>query len=226
MRNSLEKMIRGAGADIFGTSELKDILPSRFSGTPYAVTIGIRLSNAVMDEVEHGPTKLYFHHYRTANAFLDSCALSCAMWLQRQGFDALAIPASQTTDTKAIAGDFPHKTAANAAGLGFVGKSGLFITNDYGPRVRFATVLTSLALPSGKMQENACGDCTACVSACPCGAITGNIYTPGCGRDHIVDASLCSRYMKKKYSLIGRGAVCGICAAVCPFGIKPSSNKQ
>lgn len=226
MIDSLEKLIRGTGADIFGTADLKGIVPKRFYGTPYAVTIGIRLSDAVMDEVKQGPTKLYFYHYRAVNAFLDSCALSCVMWLQRQGFAALAIPASQTTDTKAIAADFSHKTAANIAGLGFIGKSGLFITSEFGPRVRFTTVLTSLKLPSGKMRENACNDCTACVRACPCGALTGGIWTAGCSRDDIVNASLCSRYMKQKFRLIGRGADCGICVAVCPIGINHSINKQ
>lgn len=218
MVKQLSQLAKGMGADVFGTSDVSKHVPERFSSTPYAITIGLHLSETVMDEVKSGPTKLYFHHYRTANAYLDRCALECVMWLQRHGYDALAIPASQTTSTQGIAGDFPHKTAASLAGLGYVGKSALFITREFGPRVRFATVLTSLELPAQPMLTSECGDCELCVRACPCGAITGKSFAPGVCRDDLVDAALCSRFMKNRWGMIGRGAVCGICAAVCPKG--------
>jgi epoxyqueuosine reductase QueG len=218
MIHELETLVSSEGADVFGTSDVSACLPARFSQMPYAVTIGIRLLEAVMDEVISGPTKLYFHHYRTANAFLDMCALKCALHLQRSGYKAVAIPASQTTSTPAIAGDFPHKTAANLAGLGFIGKNGLFICKNFGPRVRLATVLTDCPLPAPQMMPPQCGNCRACVTACPCGALTGRSWTIASCRDDIVDAALCSRYMKDKFGMIGRGSVCGICAAVCPVG--------
>lgn len=219
MVEELSRLAYGMGADVFGTSDVSKYVPERFMSTPFALTIGLRLSDPVLDEVKHGPTKLYFHHYRTANAYLDRCALECVMWLQRRGYDALAIPASQTTNTDGIAGDFPHKTAASLAGLGYVGKSALFITREFGPRVRFATVLTNLKLPTHQVLESECGDCDLCVRACPCGAIIGKSFVPDCHRDELVDAALCSRFMKDKFGMIGRGAVCGICAAVCPKGL-------
>ncbi len=220
MIHELKALVSGEGADVFGTSDVSACLPERFSRLPFAMTIGIRLLDAVMDEVKQGPTKLYFSHYRSANAFLDMCALKCALLLQRGGYRAVAIPASQTTSPPAIAADFPHKTAANLAGLGFIGKSGLFVSKDYGPRIRLATVLTDCPLPVSQMMEPQCASCRACVDACPCGALTGRIWTAESGRDDIVDAALCSRFMKDKFGMIGRGSVCGICAAVCPWGSK------
>ena len=215
---TLEKIMAQDGIDVFATSDLTGHVPARFEKTPYGITIGVRLSDAVMDAVKDGPTKNYFHHYRTANTFLDLCALKCVIYLQRQGYSAVAIPASQTTNSAAIAGDFSHKTAASLAGIGFMGKSGLFITTHFGPRVRFATVLTNRVFAGKGLQPALCGDCTVCVNACPSGAIVGNPWTEKTCRDDIVDAALCSTFMKKKYTMIGRGAVCGICAAVCPFG--------
>lgn len=220
IKDELERLLRQEDADIFGTSNVSGYIAERFANLPYAVTLGVRLLDAVMKEVKFGPTKLYFHHYRTVNALLDMCALKCALYLQRNGYSAVAIPASQTTSTAGIAADFPHKTAANLAGLGFMGKSGLFISTDYGPRVRLATVLTNCPLPEGQMMQPQCGSCRACVKACPSGAIVGNEWRLGCSRDDIVDAALCSRFMKDKFGMIGRGSVCGICAAVCPVGGK------
>jgi epoxyqueuosine reductase len=226
MVDKLEELMRGEGIDVFGTSDVSAAAPDKFKATPYAITLGLRLSDAVMDAVKQGPTKNYFHHYRTVNAFLDMCALKCVIFLQRSGYNAAAIPASQTTNEAGIAGDFQHKTAANLAGLGFMGKSGLFITDEYGPRVRFATVLTDMKLEGPGAQRQKCGNCSACVSACPCGAITGTAWSPGMLRDEIVDAALCSRHMKEKYGMIGRGAVCGICVAVCPFGQRKEKSAQ
>ena len=81
-------------------------------------------------------------------------------------------------------------------------------------------VITNCPLPQPQMKPPECGSCRACVDACPCGAIVGKPWSMGSRRDDIVDAALCSRYMKDKYGMIGRGSVCGICAAVCPFGSK------
>jgi len=218
MLDALQKKMDDMGIDVFGTSGVTDCVSSAFSKTPYAITLGVRLSDAVIDNIYGGPTKNYFHHYRTVNAHLDRCALRCVIELQRSGHNAVAIPASQTTRSAAIAGDFPHKTAAHRAGLGFIGKNALFVSYSFGPRVRLATVLTDYVLAGNTIAASQCGECRACVSACPCGAITGRLWTPESSRDDLVDAALCSRYMKDKYRMIGRGSVCGICVAVCPAG--------
>ncbi|MBT7121956.1 MAG: epoxyqueuosine reductase, partial [Clostridia bacterium] len=96
MIGEIEKAMRELGIDVFGTSDCADVVRSEFEDTPYAVTLGVRLSDAVIGKIEQGPTKMYFAHYRAVNAMLDAAATRCVVMLQRAGYNALAVPASQT----------------------------------------------------------------------------------------------------------------------------------
>lgn len=220
LENILDKLYEN-GIGKIGFSYLGDCLPASLQNFPYAISLVYPLLSAVIDQIEDAPTYAYFHHYRTVNACLDQQALLLSSALQRMGARAFPIAASQSVKKEAetYTGLFQHKTAAALAGLGWIGKSGLLVTPEFGPRVRLATVLTDLALEvSDKRMENGCGSCMRCVQACPAMAMTGENYQPGAPRAAILDARACSEYMKRKFQHIGRGAVCGICMRVCPYG--------
>ncbi len=142
----LEQLLLGSGASFVGYSDVTGKTGYSFNNLHYAVTIGIRLSEAIIDEITDKPTFTYFHHYRTVNSLLDQIALRGVLFIQSIGFNAAAVPASQTVnDVDApYSAIFPHKTAAVMSGLGCIGKNGLFIHKKYGPRVRLATVLTDM----------------------------------------------------------------------------------
>ena len=63
---------------------------------------------------------------------------------------------------------------AAAAGLGSLGKSGMLVRPDCGPRMRFVFVLTNAPLETTehKVQSLCSGECTACAEACPMQALT------------------------------------------------------
>lgn len=217
MMKEIRERMYFEGMDLFGTSFLEPYLPDDLKDLPYGITIGVRMSNAVIDMIQDGPTHTYFHNYRTANALLDRCTLLAVGMLMREGYRGIAVPASQTVDRGGLRGLVSHKLAAAEAGLGYIGKSAAFISEAFGPGVRLATVLTDYPACEhvSKRLDKDCGDCTACVKACPAGAILGKNYRPGLPREDFFDAELCSSYMKKAYQHIGRGAVCGICIAAC-----------
>lgn len=202
-------------------------IPPELQKYPYAVTLMYRLSDAVLSQIECAPTYAYFQHYRGVNALLDRCALLCGEMIRREGFDYFPIAASQSVHDKEdkYTGIYQHKTAAVAAGLGWIGRSALFVSCEHGPRVRLATVLTDMPLVSENppAAENRCEGCGKCAQACPAGAIKGGVYSPGDDRSSIFDPQKCSEHMKKAYQHIGRGAVCGRCVYVCPHG-QPSSD--
>ena len=216
LQNQIETFALSQGACLCGECDLGY---SPIAGQPnlrYAFSIAVKLSDAVLASIDKAPTYAYFQHYRTANALLDQIAFRMANELERAGFSAFPVAASQSQGKgNPYAGILPHKTAAVLSGLGFVGKSGLFLTNEYGSKVRLATVLTDMPVVSTRpVIENGCGDCTACMRACPAGAIFGTLPTTDGERNF--DAEKCSRYMKEHFQDIGRGSVCGVCIRVCP----------
>jgi len=215
MINELKELLIREGAAEVGFSSVTP--PPEYPSLTNAVTIAVRLSDAVIDAVSNGPTHTYFHHYRTVNAFLDRLALTAGLYLQNHGGQYVCVPASQSIE--GFSGLFSHKEAAVKAGLGTIGRSALYLSDRFGPRVRLATVLTDLDLSAGFQpisKNNPCKDCAACVTACPAMAISGRAYTPG--QNDIIDRNACSTHMKQAYQKIGRGVVCGICVSVCPAG--------
>lgn len=219
-----ERLLSDGAAEV-GFCDLTGLLPERLASLPYGISILYKLSDAVVDEILSvggpGPTYSYFQHYRAVNAFLDARILWASAMIEREGFRAFPVAASQSVpDMGPYSGMFQHKTAAVQSGLGFIGKSALFVSHTYGPRVRLATVLTDMPLPvsAESRTKSGCGNCRRCVSACPAMAITGKNYEEGMARSELFDPKACSEHMKEAYMHIGRGAVCGICMAVCPYG--------
>ena len=203
-----------------GAAYLKQFLPEQLQELAYGISVEIRLSCAVVEQIfsQKSPSHTYFHHYRTLNAQLDRCTFLAVSMLQKKGYRAIAVPASQTVSRESIAGLISHKLVAAEAGLGRIGRHALFISEEFGPAVRLASVLTNCPVCppyDQRRQSGECGSCAACVAACPAGAISGKEYQIGMRREDFFDAECCSNYMKKSFQMIGRGAVCGICMATC-----------
>ncbi len=229
LNRELEGMRDGLGLDLLGVADLRpamDFIRGRgeyLASYPLAVSIGVRLIDAVVDclhlHEEAFPIFSYRGLYNMVNQSLDRAVLLIARRLQSLGYRAYPIPASQTIDARRLEGAFPHKLAAHLAGLGWIGKSCLLITPDHGPRVRLATVLTDAPLEAGKPLPDGCGDCRRCVEACPVNAITGRPFSPREPRDLRLRAHLCNDYSERRARLMGEG-LCGICVYICPYGQK------
>ncbi len=216
LQTQLKSLSKELGADLVGFCDLETSPVRELPSLRYALSIGVKLSDAVLKTIENAPSFGYFQHYRTANTLLDSIAFRLARFLEEQGYFAMPIAVSQSLGkNNPYQGVLPHKTAAVKAGLGFVGKSGLFLSERYGSKVRLATVLTEAPLQSElPVIENGCGKCELCKNACPAGAIYGQLPTTDGERNF--DAEKCSRYMKEHFQDVGRGSVCGVCIKVCP----------
>jgi len=192
-----------------------------FGEKSYAMSIVVRLSDAIIDEITDEPTHTYFHHYRTVNAFIDRMILQCGFILQKYGYKYIPIGASQSINKDGwnYCARYSHKKVASLAGLGGIGKNSLFLHKKYGARIRLGTLFTDCPFELSEVEYTSpCISCNKCVEACPSGAILGGLFEIGTKREEIFNPEKCSNYMKKNFQHIGRGAVCGICMKVCPLG--------
>jgi epoxyqueuosine reductase len=175
----------------------------------------------VMAGIRHGPNQAYADEYTRVNDRVNGLARLLAAEIAAHGYRSLALAASVRTDKVNIKGDFPHKTAATRAGLGWIGRHCQLITRKFGPWVRLGTVFTDMDLPFGvPVLRNSCGRCVRCVEACPAGALTGRPWHPGIPREEILDVGSCDRWKKENYFQFHKGHNCGICSSVCPYGLK------
>ncbi len=216
LQKELSAFAQSLGADLVGFCDLGNQTAKLAPHLTHAISVAVKLSSAVLATIEDAPSFAYFQHYRTANALLDNVTFRLARKIEEYGFSALPIAASQSQGkNNPYRGVIPHKTVAALSGLGYVGKSGLFLTEKYGSQVRLGTILTDLPVESElPVLTNGCGDCTICAKACPAGAIFGT--TPTTDSERNIDPEKCSKYMKEHFQDVGRGSVCGICIKVCP----------
>lgn len=233
-KEDLAELVRehvGGDEFLLGFAGLHGYESEEFPDLGFAVSVGHRLDDEIIDEIVDGPTERYLEHYRRVNRTLNKVTRSIADLLITRGCRAVVVPATidrEPTDPKdpyfkTPSAAFPHKTAATLAGLGWIGKTALFVSDRFGPRVRLATVLTDCPLEIGTPCEmSLCGDCVVCVEACPVDAATGEEWFPGLEREQLLDASKCRKYcVKITESRTGhKGTVCGICMASCPVGIE------
>jgi len=105
---------------------------------------------------------------------------------------------------------------AQKAGIGWVGKHGLLITPEFGPRVRLAAVYTSIEnLPFVDSNDHGwideyCKICGLCIKQCPPQAILEGTVTHDTGRVTNIKQQECFEYFAQYYG-------CSICVKVCPF---------
>ncbi len=141
--------------------------------------------------------------------------------LDARGIANVTVPRGQDPDT--LLGFFSQKRSAVLAGLGWIGRSSLFVTRRFGPRVTLFTVLVDVPAPKAVIPTQSCGECMECVRACGYGYLTGKAWRPGAHRRELVDAHSCSRKREELGVPVGRKDSCGRCLLACPLGGAPGS---
>jgi epoxyqueuosine reductase len=195
---------------------LKDFAGRDFVDLPRALSIAVTFPRGIVELLAAGPSRTYLYFYREVNNRLNQIALEVDSIFSAAGYRSHPVAASIRSGKERIASIFPHRLAANLAGLGWIGKSGLLIRPDVGPRLRLVTVLTDAPLETSGPVEDRCGDCTACVEICPAGAISERAGSAD-WRGNRLDRGACDRYLAGVRDRTGI-RVCGLCLVACPWG--------
>lgn len=210
----LKNTARGLGAALVGIADVRRAKEGfHFSDEilkdlDYAISIGLRLSDVILEEIADAPTKIYYHHYRQVNAVLDQIALRLSNAIQDNGYKALPVPASQIIDWEKQEGHLSHKKIGVLAGLGFIGKNNLLVNSELGARFRLVTVLTNAPLLADEPLGRDCGTCAACIDSCPAKAIRQNQQD----FDHIKCYEKLKEFRNK--GIVGQ-FICGVCVKAC-----------
>ena len=214
---------------IFGTADLTGLIDKKFGEYRFGISVGKRLDDNIIDAIENGPTLEYYDHYKQINNDLAELAEKIKKDLLKNGIDSMAIQPTSTISSKEVDLHYPtltfslsHKMVATRAGLGWIGKTDLFISPEFGPRLRLVSLLmkqkpNKVSFP---VEESRCGKCNVCVKRCPAQAANGKSWNVNVHRDTFFDAhkcrEKCAELAKKRLSIDKQ--ICGICVSVCPIG--------
>ena len=189
-------------------------------GLPRGITIGVALDPVIVDSLRNGPNAEFDAEYERTSELRKTVGEACVAFLRAEGLKAATVPGRLSIPKPGtLSSALPHKTVATLAGVGWIGKCSLLVTERYGSAVRLVSVLTDAQLPVGTpVTQSSCGDCRECVDACPVGALTGQNWQRGMPRKELFDASACERWHQQlATSTSCRHAQCYSCVTVCPW---------
>jgi len=209
------------GAALAGFGDLTSLPPDVREGLPVGIIVAVKYPKEVIRGISDLPTASYFEWYERLNVRLDALVTHVAEILRERGHAAIAqtrerVGRGESEDHTPL----PHKTVATRAGIGWIGKSALLVTERYGSMIRLSSVLTDAPLETAEpVNLSRCGDCRACADACPAGAVSGRQWRAGLGRDELLDAALCRETAREraKRGFGGGATICGKCIEVCPW---------
>jgi hypothetical protein len=143
LKNELTEL----GASLVGFADLRDIPENQREGFNYGISIAVAINPAIINGIGNGPTKEYYDEFNRLNSLLDSLDIKAEEIVKSDGYDALPKNRSNVRiDYRDRSTILPHKTVATRAGLGWIGKCALLVTEKFGSAIRISSVLTNAPL--------------------------------------------------------------------------------
>lgn len=215
--DKLKALLLSHGADLVGFGDIS-ALSAQWGR---CVSLAVRLPVSTIYGIADGPTLDYYEQYHALNAKLNDLADLAAAYITEQGFQAQAQTTTTVVESAGYRTPFPHKTCATRSGLGWIGKSALLVTPEFGPAVRLSSVLTDAPFDrvGEPIDSSRCGGCTRCQEHCPGRAIHGALWDVSTERETLVDVEACRKAARAlARERIGKEiTLCGKCIEVCPY---------
>lgn len=197
------------GIDIIKTVDITTLSSKENRGYQTAILIGVALSPPYIHRLSV-ENVLDHSEFLEKEQLTDHLADWTAEYIIQKGYDSFSqseknLNKHELFDEGEKKTPLPHKKIAVMAGLGWIGKNNLLVTEDYGCALSMCSILTKAPIPKveSKLIIPLCGDCTTCKDLCPAGVIHGTTWRVGIDRDRIVDVYHCDQCLK--------------CLAYCPW---------
>jgi len=183
-----EQHIKSKDADFVFFVDVSALPTDSVKGYSCVVLFGKALSKSYINALradEKPKTKEVLNIERK----MDSLAVKIADELETEGYSSIS---------KLKFGRLPHKTVALNAGLGFIGKNNLLVTEQYGCAVLFGKVLTTAPFEviNKTPMEPLCGDCNICVDVCQSNALRGTTWIVTAKREDMMVRKNCTLCLK------------------------------
>jgi epoxyqueuosine reductase QueG len=209
------------GADFVGIGCLDELPDDVRGGLAIGISIAVVYPPEIIKGIAELPTQEYREWYDMLNERLDMIVSRGAELLHDMGYKAIA-------QTRKYVGSgenkynttLPHKTIATRAGIGWIGKCALLVTDEYGSAIRLSSILTDAPLYTvSPINKSRCGDCLVCTDSCPGHAVSGKAWEVGLYRDEFFDPVKCRKTARDRawQGFGGNITICGKCIEVCPY---------
>lgn len=210
---NVQKYLKSLGADKVGFADV-DGLASELIDLPNGISLVLKLPKKAMQLVRNEDYEEYWKCFHTKVAELSEIALKGEDYIKNLGYDAFALTMSRNEcDMKKLLSILPYKTIATKSGLGWIGRSALFVTPEYGSAVVLGAILTDMPVEFGKpVTDSSCEECTNCQEACPVAAINPQKWNDRLNREDIIDIEACFEYIMDQYK---NGLGCTKCMSEC-----------
>jgi epoxyqueuosine reductase len=220
MKDRFEIELAGAVAlESAGSAELEQrilpLLPTARSVVVFAKEICQEVVDLLRPGNEAGEAHggdLLPMHSEYLNGRLNRAVHELAGYFRQRGYRSLPLPAIAPTDQRFLEGLLSYKHVAELAGMGRIGWHSMLITEQFGPRVRLACVVTEAPLESSPRAIGAsCNGCAACIENCPAKVLE----IPLNGKAYSMNKFACRSYRQA-------GLTCSVCMRVCDETLRKS----
>ena len=180
LKREVKAKAKDLGMDLVGITNLERLknTPKRFRATDYlpnaksVIVVGCHFPDGIVENWEKTPSSYQYYGYALINKELGRASFHISKLVESKGYRCFPIVPtghSKDMDHVAMLGEFSHRHAAVAAGLGEIGYNSLVITPQYGNRVRFCSIITEAPFPPDNMYSGPplCDKCKKCIKVCP-----------------------------------------------------------
>ena len=221
LENTIRTELIRLGADMVGFGSLEELPDDVRGGLPVGISVAVSYPKEVIRGIGKFPTHEYYEWYCLLNERLDAMVGRGAEILREMGYKAIALTREYVGSGELK--DFttlPYKTVATRAGIGWIGKCALLVTEKFGSAIRLSSILTDAPLSAAiPVNESRCSDCMICADVCPGGAVSGKLWEAGIPREEFFDAVKCRRTARERTQQnLGLDiTICGKCIEACPY---------